>query len=76
MQPTRTRLTLDIELDSDPIQGSLSARERASQAFSGWIELVSLLQDAATTQASQPDERGSLGRGRATRARYQKSKEE
>jgi hypothetical protein len=43
---------LDIELDSEPIQGYLS-HDGAGQAFSGWIELVSLLQDAARTPAGQ-----------------------
>lgn len=61
MAPTQTQVTLDIELDSEPIQGSLSDRDGASQAFSGWIQLVSLLQDAATTQASQPDQPIQVG---------------
>jgi hypothetical protein len=50
MQPARAQVTLDIELDSEPIHGSLSDRDGASQAFSGWIQLVSLLQGAATTR--------------------------
>jgi hypothetical protein len=60
MEPARAQVTLDIELDSEPIQGSLSDRDGASQDFSGWIQLVSLLQDAATTQASQPDQPRAL----------------
>ena len=52
MQPARTQVMLDIELDSEPIQGSLSDRDGVSRAFSGWIELVSLLQGAATTRTS------------------------
>jgi hypothetical protein len=52
MAPAQAQVKLDIELDSEPIQGSLSDRDGASQDFSGWIQLVSLLQDAATTQAS------------------------
>jgi hypothetical protein len=60
MQPAQTQVTLDIELDSEPIQGSLSNRDGASQAFSGWIELVSLLQDATTTRASQADQPRAL----------------
>jgi hypothetical protein len=53
MQPARAQVTLEIELDSEPIQGSLSDRHAAGQPFSGWIELVSLLQTAATTAAAQ-----------------------
>jgi hypothetical protein len=60
MQPAQAKVTLDIELDSEPIQGSLSDRDGARQSFSGWIQLVSLLQDAATTRASQPDQRAAL----------------
>ncbi|HWW90277.1 MAG TPA: hypothetical protein VNY35_05795 [Solirubrobacteraceae bacterium] len=55
MQPARAQVTLDIELDSEPISGSLSDRDGTSHGFSGWIELVSLLQAAATTRASEPD---------------------
>jgi hypothetical protein len=55
VQPARAQVTLDIELDSEPIQGYLS-RDGARQAFSGWIELVSLLQDVATTRAPQVDQ--------------------
>ncbi|HWX75684.1 MAG TPA: hypothetical protein VNZ05_10275 [Solirubrobacteraceae bacterium] len=56
MGPARAQVTLDFELDSEPIRGCLS-REGASHAFSGWIELVSLLQDAATTRAPQVEQR-------------------
>ncbi len=60
MQPGQAQVTLEIELDSEPIQGSLSDRDGASQVFSGWIELVSLLQDASTTRASQPEHHAAL----------------
>jgi hypothetical protein len=48
MRSARARVTLEIELDSEPIQGSLSHGDGANHAFNGWIELVALLQDAAT----------------------------
>ena len=60
MQPGQAQVTLEIELDSEPIQGSLCDRDSSSQAFSGWIQLVSLLQDAATTRASQVDQPRAL----------------
>jgi hypothetical protein len=60
MQPAQAQVTLEIELDSEPIQGSLSDRDGASHAFSGWIELVSLLQGAATTRTPQADQRTAL----------------
>jgi hypothetical protein len=56
MQPTRARVTIELELDSEPIEGSLSGGDGDRHAFRGWIELVSLLQDAATT-APPPDQR-------------------
>jgi hypothetical protein len=61
MAPAQAQVTLDIELDSEPIQGSMSDRNGASKTFSGWIQLVSLLQGAATTRASQPDQPTRLG---------------
>ncbi|HEV2923005.1 MAG TPA: hypothetical protein VGW98_03165 [Solirubrobacteraceae bacterium] len=60
MQPARAQVTLDIELDSEPISGSLSEGDGTGQAFSGWIQLVSLLQDAATTRTSQADQPRTL----------------
>ena len=60
VQPAQAQVTLEIELDSEPIQGSLSDRDGASQGFSGWIQLVSLLQGAATTRASQAGQRTAL----------------
>jgi hypothetical protein len=60
MQPARAQVTLDIELNSEPIQGSLSDRAGAIQAFSGWIQLVSLLQAIATAQAPQHDQPRAL----------------
>jgi hypothetical protein len=52
MQPARAQLTLEIELDSEPICGSIADGGGPSKAFSGWIELVSLVQGAATTHPS------------------------
>jgi hypothetical protein len=60
MQPARAQVTLDIELDSEPISGSLSDRDGTSRVFSGWIQLVSLLQCAATTRASQAEQPRAL----------------
>jgi hypothetical protein len=56
MQPAQAQVTLEIEINSEPISGSLSDRDGASRAFSGWIQLVSLLQDAATTRTSEADQ--------------------
>jgi hypothetical protein len=56
MHPARAKVTLELELDSEPIEGSMSDRGGASHPFYGWIQLVSLLQNAATTRAPQHDQ--------------------
>jgi hypothetical protein len=38
------RLELAIEVDSDPISGSVSNGDRHSQPFIGWIELVAAIE--------------------------------
>ena len=53
-EPARAQLTLDLKLDSEPIEGSLVDSAGVILPFSGWIELVSLLQVASTTPARTP----------------------
>jgi hypothetical protein len=48
-------VTIDFELDSEPIAGSLRAADGRITTFNGWIELVPLLQVAARTRAGRPD---------------------
>jgi hypothetical protein len=55
MPPDRASLTINFELDSEPIAGSLQHADRSSTEFNGWIQLVSLLQEAATTEAPEAD---------------------
>jgi hypothetical protein len=56
MPVVHAQVTIDFELDSEPIAGSLQAVDGTSTAFNGWIQLVSLLQDAATSPpARAPD---------------------
>jgi hypothetical protein len=49
MASPRVRLSLDLELDREPIAGTLRRAGKADVPFSGWIQLVSLLQTAATS---------------------------
>lgn len=56
MHPARAKVTLDIELDSEPIEGSMSDHGGASHPFYGWIQLVSLIQAAATTRQPHTDQ--------------------
>jgi hypothetical protein len=53
MAPTRAHLTLEVELDSEPISGSMQRADGPETPFFGWIELVSLLQAATTTREFQ-----------------------
>jgi hypothetical protein len=68
MQPERVRLTIDIELDSEPIAGSMQRSDGDRTPFDGWIELVSLLQEAATREQPKPDTSGD-GDSRLRRVR-------
>jgi hypothetical protein len=49
MLPAHAHVILDFKLDSEPIAGSLQRVDGSTTEFNGWIELVSLLQGAATT---------------------------
>ena len=44
-------LELAIDIDSDPISGSVSNGTRRSQAFTGWVELVEAIEAARTSAA-------------------------
>jgi hypothetical protein len=44
-----THLELAIEVDSDPISGSVSNGNRQSQPFVGWIELVAAIEAARSS---------------------------
>jgi len=39
-------LSVSIDIGSDPIKGSVSNGDREPQAFSGWIELVAVIEAA------------------------------
>jgi hypothetical protein len=66
MLPANAQVTIELELDSEPITGSFHGAEGGSITFSGWIQLVSLLQDAATSPppapAIDPSSNGNPGR--------------
>lgn len=53
MHPTHAQLTISFELDSEPIAGSLRGADGRATAFNGWIELVAMLQKAATSPTRQ-----------------------
>jgi hypothetical protein len=68
MSPERAMVTIEFELDSEPIAGSLQHSDGRTTVFDGWIELVSLLQAAATTRRSEADG-ASNGNPRSWQAR-------
>jgi len=55
------RLELAIEVDSDPISGSVSNGSRESQPFNGWIELVAAIEAARSSASLHGGERQTLG---------------
>jgi hypothetical protein len=46
VDPDRAHLELAIELDSDPISGSVADEHGEPRRFRGWIELVAAIEDA------------------------------
>jgi hypothetical protein len=51
VQTTRAHLELAIEVDSDPISGSVSNGAHGAQAFVGWIELTAAIEAARSSVA-------------------------
>ena len=60
-----TQVQLSIEIDSDPIAGSVAVEEGAPQRFSGWIELVATI-ESARHEGSSGGEDGLRQRAGAT----------
>lgn len=52
-------MQLTVELESEPIAGSISVDEGAPKQFSGWIELVATIESAR--QAASSGAGGALG---------------
>lgn len=46
MSRRATKLELTIDIDSDPITGSVSVDEGGAHGFSGWMELVATIESA------------------------------
>ncbi|MBV8461989.1 MAG: hypothetical protein JO368_01750 [Acidimicrobiales bacterium] len=73
MPRTTATLQLSIEVDSDPISGSLANGAHGPQPFNGWIELVAAIEAARISgqpgaDSGQPREKtlGSLPGAKAT----------
>jgi hypothetical protein len=66
VERVRAHLELAIEVDSDPISGSVSNGSRHSQPFIGWIELVAAIEAARSAGQSERQTLGSLPGAKAT----------
>jgi hypothetical protein len=38
-------VTIEMKCESDPVAGKLSMRDREPRLFTGWLELMSMLED-------------------------------
>ena len=60
MRRATAHLQLAIDVDSEPIRGLVSNGARASQPFSGWIELAAAI-EAARSSGSGTNGSGAAG---------------
>jgi hypothetical protein len=58
-----TEVVLRVDLDADPITGSLGSACGPSRRFSGWIGLVAALQAARAGGAQRPESAPEDGAG-------------
>jgi hypothetical protein len=61
MERATRHLELAIEVDSEPISGSVSNGSRHSEPFNGWIELVAAIEAARSSAGLLGGERQTLG---------------
>lgn len=53
------RLIVSIDLDGDPIAGTLESRDGRSGGFAGWIGLAAMLNTIRSAEAGGPDHRAA-----------------
>ena len=54
MRSGTAHLQLAIEVDSDPITGSITNGHHGAQSFTGWIELTEVIEAARKCLGSHP----------------------
>ena len=61
MQSGTRHLELAIEIDSDPIRGSVSQGQHVAREFRGWIALVAAIEDvrSSSTPVGGSGDRGA-----------------
>jgi hypothetical protein len=52
VEPASAHVTLDLDLDAEPIRGTFRLAQHDARRFEGWIELASLIDSAA--RAGEP----------------------
>jgi hypothetical protein len=55
-----THLKLAIDIDSDPISGSVSNGSGDGRAFQGWIELASVIEAARSADPAAAENLGEI----------------
>jgi hypothetical protein len=64
VERARRHLELAIDIDSDPISGSVSNGSKESEPFTGWIELVAAIEAARSSHGAERAEEASGDRGK------------
>jgi hypothetical protein len=59
----RIVLRLEVDLDADPITGTLSRSGHAEQRFTGWLALTDVIESIRTTSRAQAEPDQELRRG-------------
>jgi hypothetical protein len=59
-EPQQVRVVLDLDPNSEPIRGSLSATDQDSRPFFGWLELAGAV-EAARAEAAVDRRRSGNG---------------
>lgn len=59
--PRMLRLSLEVELGSEPIRGSLARDEGERRTFQGWMELAATLEALTEVSAAGLDDDGARG---------------
>jgi hypothetical protein len=63
MSSQAARVTIDLTATGDPIAGQLTAEGRAPRPFTGWLQLISGLQEAVETLRDQAGDKAEAGAG-------------
>ena len=54
MKGGRTHLQLDLDLGSEPISGRVGSEDAETHAFTGYMDLIAVLQSIRAAEAASP----------------------